>query len=926
VYRAPSHGRTDGAAPLSSGGGFVIWLIVAVVALNGIALFFALAALREVSDRDYGRMETKSRDLALGVAQSADNLIDKIDISLRTVAYDIERHADGDTRDLESVRDVVERQFQLISESEGLSIVDVEGNLVLHGGDRIPAPFSVADRDYFLDLKAGHVGLHVGKPLISRLSGAPILIFARSLRKPNGDFAGLVVIPAPLENFQRIVSGYALGPGGSLSLNASDLSPIVGRSGIVGERSVAALPRGLSDAANGDEMPVVFSDSTPGDGVKRIFALRRLSTAPIFAVAGIAEDDYLADWRVLRLFGGISFGIFLILTVSVARILYLYWKRQRRDAFELHENNVKLQGLLREVSELDTALLAACEIGGLATYHLDLVTGVWTRSPEQEAILGIDPDFPHTIAAWHSLVHGEDLPKLEDYLRTIARTRNEVFDFEYRVIRPSDNAVRWTHGVGRLEFDERGVPSRTVGAVKDVTEERERRDRIEFLAYHDVLTNLPNRMFFIERLREATERARREGEILAVCHIDLGAFKTINDAWGHEVGDHLLIEVARRLRDRSRAGDVAAYLGGDEFVLLCRGIKDAVEAEREAERVLSDLRGTHVVDGETVVLSVSVGVAVFPLDDVDEPEALIRHADLAMHEVKRNGGNGVQRFDPAGERLRLGRRSRVARVAAALENGEFRLHYQPKVEMRSGRVTGVEALIRWRHPDEGLLPPARFLPDVENTDLTEPLDDWVVREVLRQKREWRSRGTDIPVCINIFGHHLQRPDFVERFVKILAEYPDVPPDGIDIEILETTAVRDLDAVSRVIRECAKLGVDFSLDDFGTCYSSLTYFRRLPVSFLKIDRSFVANILTDVEDQALVRSIVGMAHALNRKVIAEGVETIEHGVALMRYGCDYAQGYGIARPMPADEIIPWVSEWRMPEKWASECSIAARERP
>ena len=228
----------------------------------------------------------------------------------------------------------------------------------------------------------------------------------------------------------------------------------------------------------------------------------------------------------------------------------------------------------------------------------------------------------------------------------------------------------------------------------------------------------------------------------------------------------------------------------------------------------------------------------------------------------------------------------------------------------------MEALIRWRHPERGLLLPGSFLPDIENTDFTRPLGDWVLREALRQKRRWMAEGSDLTVCLNMFGHHLQQADFIERFVGILAEFPDIPAKGIDFEILETTAMRDLKAVSNRIQECARLGVDFALDDFGTGYSSLTYFRHLPVKFLKIDRSFVGDILTNREDQALVEHIVGMAHALNRKVVAEGVETIEHALPLLRYGCDYAQGFGIARPMPSEAVLPWIAQWRMPEAWAS----------
>jgi len=330
--------------------------------------------------------------------------------------------------------------------------------------------------------------------------------------------------------------------------------------------------------------------------------------------------------------------------------------------------------------------------------------------------------------------------------------------------------------------------------------------------------------------------------------------------------------------------------------------------------MLAEIGRPYAVGNKTAELTMSMGVTVYPHDDVEEGDALIRHADQAMYEAKRSGKNRFHRFDSQSDRLRQAHQARHARIAAALDASEFRLYYQPKVELGTGRVVGLEALIRWQHPDHGLLLPGRFLPDVENTDFTQPLGDWVLREALRQRRAWMAQGLDTTVCLNVFGHHLQQTDFIARFIDILAEFPDVSADGLDLEILETTAMRDLAAVSARIQECARLGVDVALDDFGTGYSSLTYFRHLPVSLLKIDKSFVGGVLNSAEDLALVEHIVGMAHALKRKVIAEGVETLEHGIPLLRLGCDYAQGFGIAHPMPAAEVVSWIRAWRMPPQW------------
>jgi len=315
----------------------------------------------------------------------------------------------------------------------------------------------------------------------------------------------------------------------------------------------------------------------------------------------------------------------------------------------------------------------------------------------------------------------------------------------------------------------------------------------------------------------------------------------------------------------------------------------------------------------------SIGVTIYPLDASDEPDALIRHADQAMFEAKRCGGNRVHYFDLEGERRRRDQQQIHDQLLAALANDELRLHYQPKVDLRTGTVVGVEALLRWQHPEDGLLPPSRFLPAIEASELTLPVGEWVLHAALAQKRDWLRQGIDLPVSVNIFGLHLQRGDFTKRLKTILAAYPDVDARGLELEILETTALNDIDAIAARIADCARLGVQSSIDDFGTGFSSLTYLRKLPAGLVKIDRSFVVDLLENLEDQALVQGIVGMAHSLGRTVLAEGVESLEHGAHLLRCGCDWAQGYGIAHPLPPDAVPAWLAGWRMPKMWNEACS-------
>ncbi len=451
--------------------------------------------------------------------------------------------------------------------------------------------------------------------------------------------------------------------------------------------------------------------------------------------------------------------------------------------------------------------------------------------------------------------------------------------------------------------------------VMDMVERKRAEERIEHLAYHDPLTQLPNRALLTDRLRQVMSEAKRSRHMLAVCYLDLDGFKPINDHWGHDHGDRVLIEVAQRLTGCVRAGDTVSRLGGDEFVILLGDLNDVDECEHALERIMDALRVTFMVAGHPAHLSASVGVTLYP-DDLSDPDTLLRHADQAMYAAKQGGRNRYHLFDPEHDRRARARRETLKRVKEGLAAGEFELYYQPRVNMRTGSVEGVEALLRWHHPQEGLLLPGRYMPLVENNDLSLEVGRWVLRQALVRMADWAASGRIIPVSVNISGRHLLRADFVDDLAALLAEFPGVNPGWLELEILETAALEDMATVSGLVEGCRKLGVRFALDDFGTGYSSLTYLRHLPVTVLKIDRSFVRDMLTDAEDLAIVEGVIGLATAFRREVIAEGVETVEHGTLLMRLGCDQAQGFGIAHPMPAGELIAWLETWRPPLEWSS----------
>ena len=459
-----------------------------------------------------------------------------------------------------------------------------------------------------------------------------------------------------------------------------------------------------------------------------------------------------------------------------------------------------------------------------------------------------------------------------------------------------------------------GEISHFVAIFSDITLIKQHQQRLEHLAHFDALTQLPNRMLLADRLQLAMSQTERNGKTLAVCYLDLDNFKPINDQFGHSAGDYLLIEVAQRLKTCVRAGDTVSRLGGDEFVLLISNLSDLHECDQAIARVASTLAHPFHVSEHNVAISASIGVTLYPQDNAD-PETLLRHADQAMYAAKQAGRNRYHLFDPEHDRRARAHRDELGRIREALAKGEFRLFYQPKVDMRKGHVTGAEALIRWQHPEHGLLLPDQFLPTIEGNELSIQVGDWVIREALRQIEEWHTQGLHLAISINISGNHLQHAGFAKQLSEQLAEHPGVLPGQIELEVLETAALEDIATIAELFTECRQLGISFALDDFGTGYSSLTYFRRLPADTLKIDQSFIRGMLDDPEDLAIVEGVIGLTQAFQRKVIAEGVETVEHGLVLLLLGCDMAQGFGIARPMPADQLPEWIRQFRPDELWS-----------
>ncbi len=474
--------------------------------------------------------------------------------------------------------------------------------------------------------------------------------------------------------------------------------------------------------------------------------------------------------------------------------------------------------------------------------------------------------------------------------------------------------------------DELGALQHYIGVFSDISLLKHHQTELEHIAHYDALTGLPNRSLLADRLHQAMVQAQRRQQHLVVAYLDLDGFKAINDNYGHALGDQLLIAVASRMKLVLREGDTLARIGGDEFVAVLLDLANIADSVPLLSRLLTAASQPVQIGDSSIQVSASIGVTDYPQAEGVDADQLLRQADQAMYQAKLAGKNRFHLFDAEQDRSVRGHHESLERIRQALIEQEFVLYYQPKVNLRTGAVIGAEALIRWQHPDKGLLLPAEFLPVIEEHPLAVEIGEWVINSALSQLAVWHAAGLDIPVSVNVSARQLQQADFVQRLRTLLSTHSDIRPCQLELEVLETSALEDLASASQVMVSCREIGVRFALDDFGTGYSSLTYLKRLPVTQLKIDQSFVHDMLDDPDDMAILEGVLGLASAFRLQVIAEGVETAAHGEMLLQLGCELAQGYGISRPMPADMLPDWALTWRPDPAWATLHAVSRDDLP
>ncbi len=653
---------------------------------------------------------------------------------------------------------------------------------------------------------------------------------------------------------------------------------------------VSDLPA-LADALAQGSWDVVLSDyNVPGmDFVSSLSQVRSASPGlPVILVSGTVGEE-----RAIELF---KLGVTdFVLKDHLARLGPVIM-RALHEACELR---------VKRAAEEALSLAIAATGLGMFDYDPQRGTMVWNLEMKRNFGLPADAD-----VNFDSVLQGTHPHDRDAVMSALAQASADVadgrFNIEHRVLGQMDGIERWLQVRGRYFFDAAGAPVRCVGTALDISERKRTEECIRQTALHDPLTGLPNRGWLFESARHLFGRARRAALCAGVLFLDLDRFKPINDNHGHETGDKILQEVARRLSACVREEDLVVRLGGDEFLVLLPEIGQPSAAEEVARHMLGYIRQPYWIDGVEFALSLSVGISIFPRDGADL-DTLVNHADAAMYHAKQTGRDNVQYYSRE-LASRSQSQSRIEQqLRSALSQQLFSLHYQPVIDLQSGRVVGVEALVRWPHDGVG---PEQFVPIAEATGHIGRLGAWVIAEACRQHKSWRERGFPaIPIAVNVSALQLRQQDFVDQFSQWLADSA-VDPAGLHLEVTETALMEHLDRATEVLARLRALGVKIALDDFGTGYSSLNYLSRLPIHKIKVDKSFIQRLQHDTASRAITEAVIALGHALKLEVVAEGIESEPVLRYLREMGCTQAQGFHICRPVPVDAFEAWFDTYQI----------------
>ena len=770
------------------------------------------------------------------------------------------------------------------SDVSAVNVYDANGSLI-NSSEAWPAPaINIADRAYFEVLKSGSASTPYQIQLVrSRFTGGLVTIVARKMAGPNGEFLGVAARGLAPAKFEDFFSSVTLGKEAAISMFDQDgtmLARYPHVEELIGQKlRTASLFRTIMSGTDHNTSRI----TSPVDGQERLVSVRKLNRFPISVVATTTVASALADWRNQTKF---LIASAILSTLVIAGILFLIVKQLSRQ----HQTSRKQ--LTLEKLRLDTAVNNMTQ--GLTLFdesgRLDVCNQRYIE------MYGLSPDIVKPGCHFRDLMaHRLEIGSIEGEVDQVCSTI--LLDMAL-----NKTIVRQTPDGRSIQITYRQVEgSGWVATHEDITDRKQSEDRVAYLAHYDALTGLPNRTLFQDRLQQELCKIQG-GEQIALLYIDIDEFKSVNDSLGHPVGDELLKGVALRLSRCIGETDLIARLGGDEFAIVQTGIQNPADVTDLVSRIHEAIRDPFECLGHQLVTDASIGIAIAPAD-ASEFDRLLMKADLALYGAKADGRRTYRFFEPGMDARAKARLTLQRDLRQAMTDGGFELHYQPLVNLASGEVTGCEALLRWRHPERGMVSPAEFIPIAEDTGLISQLGEWVLTTACAEAASWPDH---LRIAVNVSPIQFRSPIFGLKVAAVLSA-SGLAANRLELEITEAVLIRDDEAALTILHELRALGVRIALDDFGTGYSSLSYLQRFPFDKIKIDRCFVSDIAENDGSSAIVRAVVNIADARNMTTTAEGVETEQQRQLLHVLGCTEMQGYLFSRPRPLAEIRTLLSQ-------------------
>lgn len=870
-------------------------LIVLAVALP--ALFIVSAATRIVQDyrSTIAQAESDMRNIATTLQEHAMRTFSEADTYLRMAIAEIERDKlEATLEDEAALHDILLAKQTDSPLAASVGVLSPDGWIRASAFSFPMRPVDARDRDYVAYLSThDERALYISRAVQSRLSGNWVIPVARRVNRPDGSLRMIVNFGVAVDYFDHFYRNLQLGRSSRLLLVRRDgwvimETPLTAR--VVGRKLGSTAPFLAIEAAPTGAYETAHSAL---DGTARVVGYARMTASPLVAVASMSRDEVIQPW-ITRSWQFAGFGVLsMLLVLGLLRFLWLRLADLEAAQGGLAARNVELDAARRRFQELVDGIDGVVWEAELPDFTFTYVSGNAVSVSGYEASQWIDD--PHF---WRDRLCTDPDGRRTEALLSIGGAR--LFKpVDHRILAPDGKEIWLRSNIMLAEGPGRGLNVR--GVTTDITLEKAAALRLFEAIHVDPLTRLPNRPALVKHLEHALAMAHHNRSIVAIILIDVDHFNTLNDSLGHECGDEVLVQITARLQEVLESGDMLTRMGGDEFAIVMEDVdRSALKVEHLAERMHASLARVITVAGRKLYTTVSMGIAMFPQDGIDH-QTLIRNADTALYRVKEAGRNGWQFFDSAMARQIEHRLDMETALRHAVDNREFRLHYQPQHSLEDGNIVGAEALVRWERPGVGMVPPHEFIRLAEESGFIVMLGNWVLTAACCQAAEWRKVGLYLRVAVNVSAVQLRQPDFVGQVRHALA-VSGLPPHRLELEITEGAFVTDVPDALDKLNQIKSIGVELAVDDFGTGYSSLSYLKQMPVDRLKIDQSFVRDLPGDADDRAIVRAILAMAANLNLQVIAEGVESEAQRDFLRQEGCQEIQGFLLSPPLSSDTFI------------------------